>query len=301
MCLCVYQGGKMNVRQVETFDVVMKVGSISRAAEILDVTQPVVSRTIAELESALGFSLFDRVRNRIVPTPEAKHFYRDVASLYRGLDALRASAARIRDYGTGEIRIASLPVLAAGLVPKALKLFHEQHPTAMVNFVVLTSREVRDGVASGAFDLGLAADEVDVDRVAHQPFTAARGVCLVPLDHPLALVDVVRPADLQGVKLIGYVPEDRGGQRLQAAFDQDGAQPITVIKTINATTVCALVAEGIGVGFVTPYALVGLDLTRFAIKPFEPIQHSRTLLLLPIDRPKSLLVKAMIDCLMVSR
>ncbi|MGX1787000.1 LysR family transcriptional regulator [Bosea sp. NPDC055332] len=63
----------MNVRQVETFDVVMKVGSISRAAEILDVTQPVVSRTIAELESALGFSLFDRVRNRIVPTPEAKH------------------------------------------------------------------------------------------------------------------------------------------------------------------------------------------------------------------------------------
>lgn len=291
----------MNVRQVETFDVVMKVGSISRAAEILDVTQPVVSRTIAELESALGFSLFDRVRNRIVPTPEAKHFYRDVASLYRGLDALRASAARIRDYGTGEIRIASLPVLAAGLIPKALKLFHERHPTAMVNLVVLTSREVRDGVASGAFDLGLAADEIDSDGVVHQPFTAARAVCIVPLDHPLAHVDMVRPADLQGAKLIGYVPEDRGGQRLKAAFDQEGAQPVTVIKTINATTVCALVAEGIGVGFVTPYALAGLDLGRFAVKPFEPPVHSRTLLLLPIDRPKSLLVKAMIDCLMVSR
>ncbi|MGX1787001.1 LysR substrate-binding domain-containing protein [Bosea sp. NPDC055332] len=89
-------------------------------------------------------------------------------------------------------------------------------------------------------------------------------------------------------------------QRLRAAFDQDGAQPITVIRTINATTVCALVAEGIGVGFVTPYALAGLDLTRFAVKPFEPPVHSRSLLLLPIDRPKSLLVKAMIDCLMVS-
>lgn len=291
----------MNVRQIETFDVVMKVGLISRAAEVLDVTQPVVSRTIAELESSLGFALFDRVKNRIVPTPEAKQFYRDVASLYSGLDALRASAARIRDYGTGEIRIASLPVLGAGLVPKALKLFHEQHPTVTVNLMVLTSREVRDGVASGAFDLGLAADEVDTEGITFQPFTAARAVCIVPLEHPLAHVETVRPANLQNVKLIGYVPEDRGGQRLKAAFDEGGAKPITVVKTINATTVCALVAEGIGVGFVTPYALAGLDLSRFAIKPFEPTVYSRTLLLLPIDRPKSILARAMIDCLMVSR
>jgi DNA-binding transcriptional LysR family regulator len=293
--------GEMNVRQVETFDVVMKVESISRAAELLNVTQPVVSRTISELEGSLGFSLFERIRNRIVPTPEAKRFHRDVASLYTGLDSLRSSAARIRDYGTGDIRLASLPVLGASLVPRALRLFHELHPNVTVNLMVLTSREVRDGVASGAFELGLAADEVDTVGVNHQPFSAARAVCAVPLGHPLARVDIVQPAHLDGVKLIGYVPEDRGGQRLKVALDESGIRPITVIETVNATTVCALVSEGIGIGFVTPYALAGVDQSRIVVKPFEPPVYSRSLLLLPIDRPKSLLVRAMIDCLMVSR
>lgn len=60
----------MNSRQIETFVAVMKAGPISRATELLGVTQPGVSRTIADLETSVGFLLFDRVRNRIVPTPE---------------------------------------------------------------------------------------------------------------------------------------------------------------------------------------------------------------------------------------
>ena len=55
----------MNSRQIEVFAAVMKAGTVSRAAEILGVTQPGVSRLVAELERSLGFALFDRVRNRI--------------------------------------------------------------------------------------------------------------------------------------------------------------------------------------------------------------------------------------------
>ena len=90
----------------------MKAGTISRAAELLGVTQPGVSRAIAELEKSLGFLLFDRIRNRIIATPEGKLFYAQVQASFLGMDTLRATAARIRDHGAGQLRVGSLSALA---------------------------------------------------------------------------------------------------------------------------------------------------------------------------------------------
>ena len=112
----------MNNRQIEVFAAVMKTGTVSRAAETLGVTQPGVSRMIAELERSIGFSLFDRVRNRIIPTPEAKLFYEEVQASFRGMDKLRASIARIRDHGVGQIRIGTLSAL--WLFIKAMESYH---------------------------------------------------------------------------------------------------------------------------------------------------------------------------------
>lgn len=291
----------MNVRQIETFDAVMKVESISRAAEILNVTQPVVSRTISDLESSIGFQLFERARNRIVPTPEARRFYGDVSSLYQGFEALRNSAARIRDAGTGQIRLAVIPALGYDLVPRALRHFHEAHPSVTVNLTVVHSRGVREGVAAGEYDVGLAADETDAAGVTRQPFASSRVVCIVPNDHPLSRLDVIRPEHVHGERFIGYSPEDRNGRHVLQSLEDCGASPIVVMETPNAGTICALVSEGLGIGLVTPYALSGLSQRRLVVKPFEPAIYCKTTVLLPVDRPKSLLVRTMIDSMLVCR
>jgi hypothetical protein len=85
----------------------------SRASEFLQVTPPTVSRAIAEQEQSLAIALFDRIRGRLVPTPEGQLFFRDVSVSFVGLDRLRSSAARIRDFGSGAIRIASLAALGS--------------------------------------------------------------------------------------------------------------------------------------------------------------------------------------------
>ncbi|MFN3157433.1 LysR family transcriptional regulator, partial [Marivita cryptomonadis] len=104
-------------RQLEAFNAVMISGSTVRAAELMGVTQPAVSRLIAELEAAVRFGLFDRVRGRLVPTPEGKLFHREVEASFVGLDRLQNAAASIRDYGTGSIRIASLAAAGTVIVP----------------------------------------------------------------------------------------------------------------------------------------------------------------------------------------
>ena len=292
----------MNNRQIEVFAAVMKAGTVSRAAEALGVTQPGVSRMIAELERSIGFLLFDRVRNRIIPTPEGKLFYDDVQASFRGMDKLRASAARIRDHGAGQIRVGTLSALSSSLVPNAVRRFRKARPDTTITLMVLPSRDVRDGVASGAFDIGLAADEIDVSGVQHQPFVSPRTLCAIPLGHPLAERKTIRPQDLSGRDFIAYVSEDRSRQRLDLIMSEAGAAaPRIVVETIYAATVCALVANGVGIGLVSPYAVAGLDTTRLVLRPFEPAVQSKSLLILPPDRPKSQLVRDFIDCLMAAR
>jgi DNA-binding transcriptional LysR family regulator len=103
----------MNFRQLEIFRAVMVSGSASRAAERLGITQPAVSRALTDLELRVGFDLFDRVKGRLVPTPEGQLFFGDVTMSFVGLDSLRAAAARIRDFGSGTVRIASLAALGS--------------------------------------------------------------------------------------------------------------------------------------------------------------------------------------------
>jgi len=291
----------MNFRQLEIFAAVMRSGTASKAADLLGITQPAASRALSEMELDLGFPLFDRVRQRLVPTPEAWQFYKSVEASFRGMDTIRAEAARIRDQGTGRLRIATLSLLGSTLVPKAIARFRVRHPDVNVTLHVLVSRDVRDLVASGQFDVGLAADEIDVTGVTHQLFLSPQAMIAMPVGHPLSEKQVIQPADLAGYPFLAYVPEDRARQRLDAIVAAAGVKLDVVVETIYASTICALVTEGVGIGLVSPYVVGNLDRSRVVLKPFEPAVQIKTLLILPPGKAKSLLVRDFITALMESR
>ncbi|RDJ94092.1 LysR family transcriptional regulator, partial [Lacticaseibacillus rhamnosus] len=75
-------------------------------------------------------------------------------------------------------------------------------------------------------------------------------MCVLPAKHKLAAKDVIGPKDLEGEPMIAYVPEDRSRQRMDRVFAKAGVTPRIVVETIYGSTVCALVAEGVGVGLV---------------------------------------------------
>ncbi|MYZ43605.1 LysR substrate-binding domain-containing protein [Schauerella aestuarii] len=291
----------MNFKQIEAFRTVMISGSASLAADLLQVSQPAISRSIQELEKSLGFSLFDRIRGRLVPTAEGQLFFRDVTASFIGLDHLRASAARIREFGSGEIRLASLSALGATLVPKALKRFFEQHPGTAVTLQIMTSSAIRDLVAEGRFDVGLAADEIDISGIDHQTFTTPAAVCAIPAAHPLAQRAVIRPQDLDGQRFIALSPEDTVRRQLNEVCDQAGVRPVVVVETPNSATVCALAMEGVGIGLTNPYATDGYGLRGVVFRPFAPAIHFKSLLIFRPDMRKSRIVRDLVKALMAAR
>ncbi|MEY9783460.1 LysR family transcriptional regulator [Sinorhizobium fredii] len=118
----------MNLRQIEVFHAVMTNGTASRAAEVLRISQPAVSKAVQELERSTGLALFHRINGRLLATSEAQLFFREVEQSFTGLIHLRSAAARIRDFGSGEIRLASLSALSTNVVPKALFEFPKAPP-----------------------------------------------------------------------------------------------------------------------------------------------------------------------------
>ena len=124
----------LNLRDVEVFHAVMMTGGVSRAAGLLETSQPTVSRTIAKLETTCGFRLFDRVRGRLTPTREGQLLFAEVKANLVGLDRLKQTAVRIRELGDGVIRVASLAARGHGIVPRAIARFSRAHPNVSPKF-----------------------------------------------------------------------------------------------------------------------------------------------------------------------
>ncbi|MBA3895863.1 MAG: LysR family transcriptional regulator [Sphingomonadaceae bacterium] len=281
----------MNFRQLEIFRAVMVSGSASRAAELLGITQPAVSRAIAELELRAGFDLFDRVKGRLVPTPEGQLFFADVTTSFVGLDSLRAAAARIRDFGSGTVHVASLAALGSTLVARAVRQFRIGNPQIAITLNIASSATVRDLVMNRQFDIGLAADEVDLSGVDHSVFASFRAVCAIPADHPLAERERIHARDLDGMAFLALAPEDRARSRMNEAFEAAGVRPQIVVETPNSATICALALAGAGIGLVNPAAADGFQERGLIVRPFEPAVYFKAYILFRPDAQRARLVR----------
>ncbi|RWQ33165.1 MAG: LysR family transcriptional regulator [Mesorhizobium sp.] len=280
----------MNLHDVDVFNAIMITRGAGAAATLLDTSQPAISRSLAKLEAELGFKLFDRIRGRLVATREGELFHAEVKANLVGLDRLKLRAAQIKEVGTGTIRVASLSALGHGLVPRAIVAFSRKHPQVRISYQVRTSNVVRDLVASGSFDIGLAADEVDTSGVLHSVFNTPRAVCVMPKNHRLAEKAVITPTDLADEAFLALSPEDTVRVAMDRVFAAQGVRPRILIETPYGLTIAILAAKGMGIGLVNPSVIADRMIAGIIAIPFEPAVHFRALILRPPDGINSALI-----------
>lgn len=280
----------MNFKQVEAFRAVMLSGSMTAAAESLHTSQPNISRLIAQLERGSGFKLFERIGGRLLPTDEGAALFADVERAFTGLHSLERSAQNIRQGGTGQLRIAAVPSLSLTLLPKVIQRFRREHPDAAISIHTNDSPMVAHWAASQFCHVGLASYVGDeMPGVRTQKICDVPGVCIFPTGHRLAAHTTVKAEDLHGEEFISLSMNDGSRARVDRAFAADKEYRKLNLETPYAATVCSLVALGLGVSIVSP--MVALEYLHRGIetRPFEPQIRFSTYLLLPEDRPQSLL------------
>ncbi len=280
----------MNLRQLEAFAAVMKSGSITHAAQTMHLSQPAVSKLIADLEHAIGFKLFVRTKgSALTITPEAEFFFHEVERSFIGIDALKQAARDIRNLSTGNLHIASLPALTFSFMPRVIRDFRQQHPGVSIRLYTHASSTVRQLVANQQFDVGLASRAHEIPDVSSSVFLRAVGACVLPPGHRLAHKEIIEPADLAGEPFISLMLGDQTRRRIDRVFEDARVERNLVVETQYAMTHCSLVAQGVGCSIVNPATAVDFLLHGLVIRPFKPRIEFEYMLYTPLRRPLSLI------------
>ncbi len=153
---------------------------------MMHISQPSVSRLIADLEHSVGFPLFVRVGRGLAPTVEARNFYRGVESMFVGIDRLEELAKTIRTSQGGEISIGTIQSIATVELPITIGKMYRKYPDIQFNIQSRNTPSILDAVQMRQIDLGIVGRDAKHDGVDTLFQTSAPYVCLLPEEHNLA-------------------------------------------------------------------------------------------------------------------
>jgi len=260
----------LKIRQVEAFRALMQRHTVTRAAQTLHVSQPAVSRLLADFETGVGFRLFERQQGRLVPTAEARVLYEEVERTFVGLDHITHAAQQIRAMRLGSLRVAGSPAVALELLPAVVAAFIRAHPG--VDVTLLTpggAGTVVDLVAAGHCDIGFTTEAIPHPAVRLERLTDAPMPCIVPLGHRLAKNRIVRPEDLRDEPFVSFPRSFDARNAIDRMFVEHDVHRQLIVEAQLSQIMVSLVANGAGVALIDPVT-AAYARKRVAVRSFQP-------------------------------
>lgn len=258
----------MRLRQLEVFRAVMLGGSVTAAARMLHVSQPVVSRVIRHAEQSLGFPLFERVRGRLAPTPEAQTLYAQVRRSWAEIERIDGLAASLRRGEGGFLRLAATPSLAARLLPDALALLHREQARLECDLWAIHTSEIEDRLGTLEIDAGIALEPPE--RVTITVSVLADSEIYLAVPRGWLQQGPPDRRNLAGRPCIALAESTPLGDALASVLERADWQPEVILRAQTYLMAGSLVERGLGYTFVDGFTASSLDPTRVALRRLAP-------------------------------
>jgi DNA-binding transcriptional LysR family regulator len=248
----------MRLRQIEVFYAVYSAGSISKAGELLGVSQPAISKVLRHTEDTLGYDLFERTSTGLVPTQEAKDLFEGAAKVFSEVNRFRARAAGANLGNDKPLRVALAPSIGLSAGPRAVAAFAKQYSTTNIEIETYHFDEAVSALRSEQTDIAIAYQPYPREGLRIIPITTAKFVCVTPKGHWTHGRPEITVKDLNGESVI-YLNVDAPlghllSSHLENVSDMQQSQRI-VVNTYYIAKM--LVASGAGIAIVDEYAARG--------------------------------------------
>jgi DNA-binding transcriptional LysR family regulator len=284
----------MNLRQLEVFRAVMLTGGVSAAAQMLHVSQPAVSKVLAQAARQSGLVLFERVKGRLVPTPEARQLYAEVEALWRGVEKVRDFSRELAQPRSGTLRLAVTASLAPSLVPLAVARLTRRFPGFHCRVDVLVPSLLTEALLGRSAHLGVALLPNDHPNVVQEASYRCGLCCVMPPEHPLAARRAIAPADLRGARLVSSPADTPYGQVLRRAYGP-GRESLRIdIEVRSATAASWFVRAGAGIALVDAASVAGGAVTGLVVRPFRTDEQLDVAILRNLHFPLSVIETAFV-------
>lgn len=222
----------MEIRVLRYFLAVVREESITKAAELLHITQPTLSRQIAQLEEEMGIKLFDRGTRKIVLTNEGILLRRRAEEILELVDKTERELTDQDKMIGGKVSIGCGDLTAVQLLPKLIQSFHERYPAVTFDLYTATADHIRDRMDRGLTDVGLLLEPVSMEKydyIALNP--QEQWVVAMSPGAPLAKLLRITPEDLKGAPLI--LPRRLDVQSELARWFGDEFEKLNILMTAN--------------------------------------------------------------------
>ncbi len=231
--------------------------NLTETAKALFTSQPGVSKAILELEGELGIDIFARHGKRLRRITEpGREVLKSIEVIMREVGNLKRIGDEFSKQDAGTLSIATTHSQARYFLPMPIAQMRKRFPKVNISLHQGTPEQVAKMVYEEVGDFGLATESLNnyADLIT-LPCYEWQHVLVLPVGHPLALVDRVTLEDLAPLPLISYHPSFSGRKRIDQAFATRGLVPNVVLEAIDADVIKTYVKLGLGVGIVAEIAM----------------------------------------------
>jgi DNA-binding transcriptional LysR family regulator len=284
-------------REIEIFRVVMTTGSATKAARLMNLTQPAISQSLRRLEQFAGLELFQRTGGKLQPTPEARVLQAEVERHFVGMEVIEQRLRALRQFGVDRFRVASFPGLGVGFLPRVLADLTPERERMLVSLQIMGSPDVRKRILSNEADLGVVADDVSTRSIEATLFAHYFGVVALPAGHALARHRRITPAMLAKYPFIALPPEDSVSLRLDRICRNHGVELRTAVECSFTISQCELVRSKVGIAIVSPITACDYLHAGLVFRPFSERLAYTSLTVQPAGQPASAIVRHMLGAM----
>jgi DNA-binding transcriptional LysR family regulator len=268
----------MNLHHLRLFAAVVEHGGFTKAATTLNLSQPAVSKSLAELEKQIGLPLIDRSGRSLALTDAGRALYERARELF-GVERMAEQELReIRGVKRGVLRVAASTTIATYMLSPYLGRFRLRHPRVRIQVLSANTRTVVKMLLESRVDVALVEGPVTHARVEAHAWRDDELLVIAPPDHHLLSQEIIDVSMLSGESFL--VREPGSGTRVVSAraLALHGVRLTNTMRVGGTEAIKQGVAAGLGLAIVSRAAAADqLELGKIAVLPVRGFTIKRTL------------------------
>lgn len=278
----------MEIRILRYFLTVVREESITKASEVLHITQPTLSRQLAQMEKDLGVKLFDRGTRKIKLTNEGILLRRRAEEILQLVDKTEKELVEQEEQVEGKISMGCGEIAAVQLLSQIIKSFRQKYPLVTFDIFTATADLVKEQMDKGLLDIGLFLEPIDMEKYEFTRLDIGeKWVVLMRSDDPLAARETITAKDLSELPLI--LPRRMNVQNELASWFGSYYDRLNVVFTSNLSTNSSImVNSGLAYSLVIEGAVPFLDHSKITYRPLDPPLTATSVLAWKRGQPFSL-------------
>ena len=276
----------MRTRHIEVFNSIYKTGSVTAAAKHLNVSQPSVSNVLAHAEQQLGFRLFERIKMKLVPTPEANILFKHTSVMEDVLIDINQVSERLTEFPVDRVRVSCTPSLGIDFLPNAIAEFKVINPNVDFEISTLHYSYLRNNIKDTSLDLAIAQDQIEDEEIGIIDIKKGTFVILEPLNE-----------DRKKLPFIKLSINSPIGRKLNKYIEKENLNIQSSITSDNFQMAASLVNNGIGYTILDEYTAKACQSVNTKITELDQKLHFNISLMFLKNNPLSISANSFIEFL----